>query len=91
MFVNRLPEMAGGWGGELMRVEVDFLVLDGLLVLLLSCHSTSHMLTLSRMVAIGSVSLTVFYPGIFFPEMLGRKTAGSETNIKLHSSPQSLA
>ncbi|KAF2729137.1 RTA1-domain-containing protein [Polyplosphaeria fusca] len=27
--IYRLPEMAGGWGGPLMRVEVEFLILDG--------------------------------------------------------------
>lgn len=25
-----LPEMAGGWGGELMRRESEFMVLDGM-------------------------------------------------------------
>jgi hypothetical protein len=28
--IYRLPEMAGGWGGEMMRKEADFMVLDGL-------------------------------------------------------------
>lgn len=28
--IYRLPEMAAGWGGELMRDETEFLVLDGL-------------------------------------------------------------
>jgi hypothetical protein len=27
---NSLPEMAGGWGGELMRREAEFMVLDGM-------------------------------------------------------------
>ena len=27
--IYRLPEMASGWGGELMRNEVEFMVLDG--------------------------------------------------------------
>lgn len=28
--IYRLPEMAGGWGGEMMRREAEFMVLDGL-------------------------------------------------------------
>ncbi|KJZ71352.1 hypothetical protein HIM_09235 [Hirsutella minnesotensis 3608] len=31
---RRLPEMAGGWGNPRMRNETEFLVLDGLMVLL---------------------------------------------------------
>lgn len=30
MFSHSLPEMAGGWGGELMRREAEFMVLDGM-------------------------------------------------------------
>jgi hypothetical protein len=29
-FFQSLPEMAGGWGGELMRREAEFMVLDGM-------------------------------------------------------------
>ncbi|OAL53536.1 RTA1-domain-containing protein [Pyrenochaeta sp. DS3sAY3a] len=32
--IYRIPEMAGGWGGELMRHEGEFLALDGLMVAL---------------------------------------------------------
>ncbi|KAJ5618140.1 hypothetical protein N7537_003254 [Penicillium hordei] len=32
--IYRLPEMAGGWGNELMQSEMDFLVLDGMMVAL---------------------------------------------------------
>ncbi|KAF5568031.1 rta1 domain-containing protein [Fusarium phyllophilum] len=35
-----LPEMAGGWGNELMRNEMEFLVLDGLMVALASVALT---------------------------------------------------
>jgi hypothetical protein len=28
--LDSLPEMAGGWGGELMRREAEFMVLDGM-------------------------------------------------------------
>lgn len=30
----RLPEFAGGWGNPLMRHETEFLILDGVMVLL---------------------------------------------------------
>ncbi|KAF2731130.1 RTA1-domain-containing protein [Polyplosphaeria fusca] len=30
--IYRLPEMAGGWGNELMRKEKEFLLLDGMMV-----------------------------------------------------------
>ncbi|KAF9872884.1 RTA1 like protein [Colletotrichum karsti] len=30
--IYRLPEMAGGWGNELMRKEGEFLVLDGMMI-----------------------------------------------------------
>ncbi|KAE9987582.1 hypothetical protein EG328_002223 [Venturia inaequalis] len=60
--IYRLPEMAGGWGGELMRNEAEFLVLDGL------------------MVAVAAVAFTVFYPGIFFPEMRQNKPKGSRSS-----------
>ncbi|CAG8891445.1 unnamed protein product [Penicillium nalgiovense] len=32
--IYRLPEMAGGWGNKLMRNEMEFLVLDGMMVAL---------------------------------------------------------
>lgn len=32
--IYRLPEMAGGWGNPLMRNQAEFLVLDGLMVVL---------------------------------------------------------
>ncbi|CVL07535.1 related to RTA1 domain protein [Fusarium mangiferae] len=38
--IYRLPEMAGGWGNELMRNEMEFLVLDGLMVALASVALT---------------------------------------------------
>jgi hypothetical protein len=28
--LDSLPEMAGGWGGKLMRREAEFMVLDGM-------------------------------------------------------------
>ncbi|EXJ68924.1 uncharacterized protein A1O5_07856 [Cladophialophora psammophila CBS 110553] len=41
--IYRLPEMAGGWGGRMMRIETEFLILDGMMVaiacvLLTVCH-----------------------------------------------------
>ncbi|KAK2592437.1 hypothetical protein QQS21_009853 [Conoideocrella luteorostrata] len=32
--IYRIPEMVGGWGNELMRKETDFLVLDGMMVVI---------------------------------------------------------
>ncbi|KAL2860041.1 RTA1 like protein-domain-containing protein [Aspergillus pseudodeflectus] len=32
--IYRLPEMAGGWGNELMQNELEFLILDGMMVAL---------------------------------------------------------
>jgi hypothetical protein len=32
MFINRIAEMAGGWGNEIMQDEPSFIVLEGLLV-----------------------------------------------------------
>ncbi|CAG8893401.1 unnamed protein product [Penicillium egyptiacum] len=32
--IYRLPKMAGGWGNKLMRNEMEFLVLDGMMVAL---------------------------------------------------------
>ena len=31
-FIYRIPELAGGWGNELMRKEVEFILLDNLMV-----------------------------------------------------------
>ena len=32
--VYRIPELLGGWGGELMRVEIDFIILEGVMIVL---------------------------------------------------------
>jgi hypothetical protein len=49
--IYRVPEMTGGWGNPKMRIEKEFLLLDGL------------------MIALASIALTVFHPGIFYPAM----------------------
>ncbi|GAB7327852.1 hypothetical protein MBLNU13_g11642t1 [Cladosporium sp. NU13] len=41
--VYRLPEMAGGWGGELMRREDEFMVLDGMMTAIAAiCLTVAH-------------------------------------------------
>jgi len=41
--VYRLPEMAGGWGGELMRRESEFMVLDGMMTAIAAiCLTVAH-------------------------------------------------
>ncbi|KAJ4377706.1 hypothetical protein N0V83_000535 [Neocucurbitaria cava] len=32
--IYRIPELLGGWGGELMRVEVDFIILESAMIVL---------------------------------------------------------
>ncbi|CAO2647695.1 Nn.00g086170.m01.CDS01 [Neocucurbitaria sp. VM-36] len=32
--IYRIPELLGGWGGELMRVEIDFIILEGVMIVL---------------------------------------------------------
>lgn len=38
--VYRVPEFAGGWGGEAMRNELDFMLLDGMMVAIATCVMT---------------------------------------------------
>ncbi|ETS77412.1 hypothetical protein PFICI_11286 [Pestalotiopsis fici W106-1] len=38
--IYRIPEMAGGWGNEMMRNEKEFLLLDGLMIALASIALT---------------------------------------------------
>jgi hypothetical protein len=41
--INSLPEMAGGWGGELMRRESEFMVLDGMMTVIAAiCLTVAH-------------------------------------------------
>jgi hypothetical protein len=41
--INSLPEMAGGWGGELMRRESEFMVLDGMMTAIAAiCLTVAH-------------------------------------------------
>jgi hypothetical protein len=28
----RIPELLGGWGGELMRIEIEFIILEGVMI-----------------------------------------------------------
>ena len=30
----RIPELLGGWGGELMRIELEFIILEGVMICL---------------------------------------------------------
>jgi hypothetical protein len=30
----RIPELLGGWGGELMRIELEFIILEGVMITL---------------------------------------------------------
>ena len=30
----RIPELLGGWGGELMRIEIEFVILEGVMIVL---------------------------------------------------------
>ena len=54
--------MSGGWGSEIMRDEISFLILDPTLVLV-ACSL-----------------LTIFHPGLFFPQMNnGRRRAEKST------------
>jgi hypothetical protein len=32
--VYRIPELLGGWGGDLMRIESEFIVLEGVMIVL---------------------------------------------------------
>lgn len=32
--VYRIPELLGGWGGELMRIELEFIILEGVMIAL---------------------------------------------------------
>lgn len=32
--VYRIPELLGGWGGELMRIELEFVILEGVMICL---------------------------------------------------------
>lgn len=65
--IYRLPEMAGGWGGELMRRENEFLILDGMCVC--QHESFGYTLTILRMIGIACTLMTVIHPGFFFPPM----------------------
>jgi hypothetical protein len=32
--IYRIPELLGGWGGELMRIEIEFIILEGAMIVL---------------------------------------------------------
>jgi hypothetical protein len=38
--VYRIPELLGGWGGSLMRVESEFIALEGVMILLMVTAQT---------------------------------------------------
>ncbi|KAF5580598.1 parasitic phase-specific PSP-1 [Fusarium subglutinans] len=40
--IYRIPELAGGWGNHLMRIEKEFLVLDGMMIALASLILTIY-------------------------------------------------
>jgi hypothetical protein len=60
----RIPELTGGWGSPLMRNEVEFIVLEGV------------------MIVIAALVLTVFHPGICFPNALGNTIGKNKRSLK---------
>lgn len=41
--VYRIPELLGGWGGELMRNELEFIILEGVMICLaVLCQTIFH-------------------------------------------------
>lgn len=39
----RIPELIGGWGGELMRIELEFIILEGAMIsLAVACQTIFH-------------------------------------------------
>ncbi|KAF2828895.1 sphingoid long-chain base transporter RSB1 [Ophiobolus disseminans] len=39
----RIPELLGGWGGELMRIELEFIILEGVMIcLMVLCQTIFH-------------------------------------------------
>ena len=39
----RIPELLGGWGGELMRIELEFIILEGVMICLcVVCQTVWH-------------------------------------------------
>jgi hypothetical protein len=39
----RIPELVGGWGGELMRIEIEFIILEGVMIALaVVCQTVFH-------------------------------------------------
>lgn len=39
----RIPELVGGWGGELMRIEIEFIILEGVMIcLMVLCQTIFH-------------------------------------------------
>lgn len=39
----RIPELLGGWGGELMRIELEFIILEGVMITLaVACQTIFH-------------------------------------------------
>ena len=72
--VFRIAEMADGWQNPIMQDETDFIVLEGV------------------MIVIATLCLTIFHPGVVFPEMQTHKVQGvSGATIQekdIHSSPE---
>ncbi|RAK76918.1 RTA1 domain-containing protein [Aspergillus fijiensis CBS 313.89] len=58
----RIPEMAGGWGDPMMQDETKFMVLEGTVGI--------------SMVAIGSILMTLAFPGVFLPAISSRHARG---------------
>jgi hypothetical protein len=67
--VYRIAEMQGGWGSELMKEEVPFIILEGLLVTpkppsqpQLDSNTVNY-----RMIVIATSAQTILHPGPMFP------------------------
>ncbi|KAG8532497.1 uncharacterized protein KY384_002374 [Bacidia gigantensis] len=56
--VFRIAEMANGWKNSIMQDETDFIILEGV------------------MIVIATLCLTIFHPGLVFPEMQDHKLKG---------------
>lgn len=39
--IYRIPELLGGWGGALMRVEIEFILLEGVMIVLTVAAQTA--------------------------------------------------
>ncbi|KAK3618911.1 hypothetical protein LTR56_024339 [Elasticomyces elasticus] len=71
--IYRIPELAEGVGGPLMRKEVEFMVFDGLFVFYLSTSAATLADHYFRMIVIATLLLTILHPGHLASEMRNGK------------------